>query len=218
MLCSRYLFVQIEFSKSGVFVHFVLLCANRIYPEKCTVQKRFLAYLFSCTEMPCKEAGRSLALKVVNRFECKFNRCRFTRPSKAPASTAWSRFPDKSSFVKYLRPWKARVRMASILLALRLRLISDTAPSTWLRASEGTCKEQIYCKKTLFFFRKSKNMRALLRLLSWFKGKSLVVSSRYVWILVNKNIYYWEILLWNEFGLVWNATDRNEANILSRFV
>ena len=31
MLCSRYLFVQIEFSKSGVFVHFVLLCANRIY-------------------------------------------------------------------------------------------------------------------------------------------------------------------------------------------
>ena len=36
MLCSRYLFVQIEFSKSGVFVHFVhfvLLCANRIYPK-----------------------------------------------------------------------------------------------------------------------------------------------------------------------------------------
>lgn len=35
MLSSRYLFVQIEFSKLGVFVHFVhfvLLCANRIYP------------------------------------------------------------------------------------------------------------------------------------------------------------------------------------------
>ena len=146
----------------GVIEKWPLLATQRI-PIKCgwgaisyvvqkrTVQKRFLAYLFSCTEMPCKEAGRSLALKVVNRFECKFNRCRFTRPSKAPASTAWSRFPDKSSFVKYLRPWKARVRMASILLALRLRLISDTAPSTWLRASEGTCKEQIYCKKTLFF-------------------------------------------------------------------
>ena len=33
--------------------------------------------------------------------------------------------------------------MASILLALRLRLIRDTAaPSAWFKASEGICKEQ----------------------------------------------------------------------------
>ena len=48
MLCSRYLFVQIEFSKSGVFVHFVhfvLLCANRIYPTFCIFRTPHIIFM-----------------------------------------------------------------------------------------------------------------------------------------------------------------------------
>ena len=99
------------------------------------------SYLFSCTEIPCNEIGKSLALKVVKWFECKYIRWRLFKPSKAPASMAEIRFSERSNLVKVSNPWKARVRIASILLARRLRLIKDSeAPPSWLfSASEGTC-------------------------------------------------------------------------------
>ena len=109
----------------------------------CCFDGKHISYLFSCTEIPCNEIGKSLALNVVKWFECKYTRWRLFKPSKAPASMAEIWFSDKSNLVKVSNLWKARVRIASILLARRLRLIKDSeAPPSWLfSASEGTCRQ-----------------------------------------------------------------------------